>query len=160
MIPTAHVTEFLHSKIILMELILTRTTKTENSTIGVLQINGQHKCFTLEDKDRGINSNMSPEEIKAIKVYGKTAIPTGRYKVTVTYSQRFKQLMPEVMNVPGFAGIRIHPGNTAANTEGCILVGEEKCTDIIYRSRLAYNGIWPMLNAANEKEESVYITIK
>jgi ribosomal protein S13 len=92
-------------------------------SIGKLSINGKTICDTLEDEDRGLISEMTEEEIKSIKLYGKTAIPVGEYKVTMSYSQRFKKVMPLLLDVKGFAGIRIHSGNTAEDTEGCILCG-------------------------------------
>src|SRR4051794_32091313 len=110
----------------MMELLLVRSTKTEDSTIGSLQVDGQFQCFTLEDKDRGLTSGMRENAIKAVKVYGKTAIPTGRYRVVLSWSNRFEKYMPEVLGVAGYAVIRIHSGNTSVDTEGCILVGEVK----------------------------------
>ncbi len=95
-----------------MNLKLLRKTFTEESTIGVLSVNGTAECFTLEDK------------VRAVKIPGKTAIPAGIYEVTITFSDRFQKPLPLLLNVPNFAGIRIHPGNTAADTEGCILVGK------------------------------------
>jgi hypothetical protein len=141
-----------------MELLLVRCTKTESSTIGALQVDGEYQCFTLEDKDRGLTQGMGENMIKSVKVAGKTAIPTGRYRVVLSWSNRFQKYMPELLNVPGFAGIRIHSGNTAVDTEGCILVGEVKGDDVIYRSRLAYMKLLHILQDA-EKNQSVFITI-
>jgi hypothetical protein len=107
-------------------------------------------CYTLEDEVR-------PE---GVKVYGKTAIPAGRYEIRVTWSDRFQKPMPEVVGVPGFTGIRIHPGNTAANTEGCILVGREKDSNnlAIYKSRDAFRVVFDMI-AATLQKESLWLTI-
>ena len=82
-----------------------------------------YRKYTLEDTDRGLKSGMSEAAIAAVKVKGKTAIPTGVYSVLMTYSPRFKKAMPILCNVRGFSGIRIHSGNKAEDTEGCILCG-------------------------------------
>lgn len=107
-----------------MEIDLHRKYKKDGYTIGKLSINGKSICDTLEDTDRELTSDMSEEEIKERKVFGKTAIPVGEYKVVMTYSNRFKKQMPLLLDVKGFSGIRIHSGNTAEDTEGCILCGK------------------------------------
>lgn len=142
-----------------MELVLTRIEKTEESTIGALTHLGVHICYTLEDVDRGLVSSMSADEIKKIKVHGKTAIPTGRYEVVITQSVRFKKLMPLLKDVPGFIGIRMHSGNTAKDTEGCPLVGRKKGTNAIYESKLAYFDVFGIIHEALQKEK-VFITLK
>ena len=106
-----------------MILDLHRKYRKPGYTIGLLYVNGAYVCNTLEDTDRGLTDKMSSQEIAAIKVKGKTAIPTGRYKILMTYSPRFKKDMPLLCAVKGFEGIRIHSGNTASDTEGCILCG-------------------------------------
>lgn len=103
-----------------MKLLLTRTILTDASTIGVLQVNGVHECYTLEDKVREIPG----VPVSQWKIPHETAIPKGVYQVIIDYSARFKKDMPHVLNVPGFDGIRIHSGNRSADTEGCILVGQ------------------------------------
>lgn len=114
-----------------MELILKRQIKTKDFTLGELFINGQHFCYTVEDMVR------MPGE----KVFGKTAIPTGEYKVIVNMSNRFKKDMPILLNVPGFEGIRIHSGNTAADTEGCIIVGASRTINGVASSRIAFENL-------------------
>lgn len=109
-----------------MKLTLIRKYKKDKYCIGKLYIDGEYFCDTLEDKDRGLTDNMTVSEISKIKVKKETAIPTGTYKVTITYSNRFKKNMPLINNVKGFEGIRIHSGNTDKDTEGCILVGQNK----------------------------------
>lgn len=107
-----------------MKIDLHRKYKKDGYTIGNLSINGKSICDTLEDTDRELTSDMSEEDIKKRKVFGKTAIPVGEYKVVMTYSNRFKKQMPLLLDVKGFSGIRIHSGNTAEDTEGCILCGK------------------------------------
>ena len=114
--------------------------------------------FTLEDKDRGLSSAMPLSEIVSKKVYGKTAIPSGRYELALTYSDRFKRILPLLLDVPGFAGIRIHPGNWAANTEGCLLLGIGFAEDAITESKKACDAFMKQFEA-DLKTEKVYITI-
>jgi len=123
----------------------------EKATIGELYIgeNPQRQCYTLEDKVR-------PE---GIKIPGETAIPPGRYEVIVTYSERFKREMPLLLDVPNFEGVRIHSGNTDADTEGCILVGRIPVNnDCIGESRLAFGELFPLIDNAR-KNGKVYIEI-
>lgn len=91
-------------------------------TISRLYVNGKlFGCNTLEDTDRGLNQSMDLDEIKKKKVYGQTAIPSGSYECVYTYSNRFKKMLPLLLNVKGFEGIRIHSGNSAKDTEGVFL---------------------------------------
>ena len=130
-----------------MLITLSREIFTDNSTIGRLSINGQPLCYTLEDVPR------------ATKVYGKTSIPYGMYEIIINYSNRFKQQMPLLLNVPQFNGIRTHWGNTAEDTSGCILVGKTIAKDFIGESKIAYSEIFPIIDAAL-KIEKVWIEIK
>lgn len=143
-----------------MDLVLKRIAKKETYTIGRLYLNGEYVCDTLEDRDRGLdNDNMSIAEIKAIKVPGETAIPTGKYEVSLTYSQRFKRKMPLLSGVKGFDGIRIHSGNTHKDTEGCILVGRNKEVGKVLDSRYTYNNMYKKLEAAAKRGEYITISI-
>lgn len=99
-----------------MKVTIKRTFKGSEYTIGKLYIDGNYLCDTLEDTVR-------PE---GVKIAGKTAIPAGAYKVKKTMSPRFKKILPEILNIKGFSGVRIHAGNTAKDTEGCILLGLNK----------------------------------
>ena len=99
-----------------MKLTLKRNFKGADYTIGKLYIDGHYFCDTLEDTVRPANK----------KISGKTAIPAGNYKVIKSYSPRFKKILPEILNVPNFTGVRIHAGNTAKDTDGCILLGLNK----------------------------------
>jgi hypothetical protein len=130
-----------------MDMLVTRQTLTDESTIGELTIDGVHQCFTLEDKVR-------PE-----KIFGETAIPAGRYEVVVNFSNHFQKLLPELVSVPNFEGVRIHSGNTAKDTEGCILVGTSKGTNVISDSRTAFNALFAKIQAAAVNEK-VFIEIK
>lgn len=118
-----------------MQVTLWRKYRKPCYTIGRLYIDGVFFCNTLEDTDRGLAQYMSVGEIANIKIKGATAIPTGAYKVQRTYSPKYKRLMPQVMNVKGYAGIRIHSGNTAADTEGCILLGDNTAVGRLTNSR-------------------------
>lgn len=132
------------------DLILKRTTYTEKSTIGELSYDGKRLCYTLEDKVRDADEK---------KVFGKTAIPAGRYKVIVNMSNRFKIMMPLLVNVPGYEGVRIHVGNTDIDTLGCILAGRKKGVDSISESKLATKSLYDFID--NQlKKGSLYITIQ
>lgn len=98
-----------------MKIEVKRTFKGTEYTIGKLYIDGHYLCDTLEDTVRN-----------GVKIAGKTAIPAGTYKVKKTMSPRFKKVLPEILNVPGFTGVRIHAGNTATDTDGCLLLGLNK----------------------------------
>jgi len=101
-----------------MELKLERDILMRDRTLGQLSIDGKHFCWTLEDTVR-----------PGRKIYGETAIPAGTYEVKITRSARFRKDMLQIMNVPGFEGVRIHGGNRPQDTEGCVLVGFERDTD-------------------------------
>lgn len=104
-----------------------RSFKGPEYTIGKLYIDGAYFCDTLEDTVRP----------KGEKVYGKTAIPSGMYRVKKTMSPRFKKVLPEILEVEGFSGVRIHAGNTAKDTEGCILLGLNKVKGSVINSQNA-----------------------
>ncbi len=141
-----------------MKLTLKRTDFTADSTIGNLYINDKFFSYVLEDKDRGLTQSMNIIEIKARKVFGLTAIPYGTYKVILSMSNRFKRLMPEILNVKGFEGIRIHRGNTAANSLGCLIVGLKKSPNSVYESTAAETALMRVLQA--EKGEITLDIIK
>lgn len=133
-----------------MEITLRRTRLTPKATLGELAVDGIPECVTLEDVVRA----------PGVKVWGATAIDAGRYEVTIDFSQRFNRPMPHVMNVPNFTGIRIHKGNTSANTEGCILLGREVSgDDLITHSTEAWDSFWPQLGHALDFGEEVWLTI-
>lgn len=131
-----------------MELTVTRQPSEGGATIGEMMIDGEHCCYTCEDVVR-------PD---GVKVDGQTAIPAGRYKVIIDQSARFGCLMPHILDVPGFVGIRIHTGNTAADTEGCILVGIAKGVNSVGQSRMAFAPFFAKLEVACAAGD-VWITI-
>jgi hypothetical protein len=121
-----------------MKIEIKRLHKTANSTIGELLIDGVWECYTLEDIERDV------------KIKAETAIAKGTYKVIINQSNRFKRLMPLLLNVPNFEGVRIHAGNTNHDTEGCILVGRTRSKDFIGQSRKAYDSLFAKMQKAKE----------
>ena len=105
-------------------VVIKRLVFSEKSTIAELWTNGILFCNTLENKDRGLHQWMSLAEIASIKVMKETAIPRGYYHCKMTMSPRFGKIMPEILNVPGFSGARMHSGNKAEDTDGCPLFGD------------------------------------
>ena len=140
-----------------MELKIIRKYKKNDYTIGKMYINGEYFCDTVEDTDRGLSQNMKNSTIEAKKVYGKTAIPTGRYSVVLSYSNKFKKTLPLLKDVLGFGGIRIHSGNTAEDDSlGCIIVGENKIKGRVINSRATMERLMAKLRGQTE----IYITIE
>jgi hypothetical protein len=135
----------------IMEMKLTRSTLTRQSTIGMLFLDGSTvpECYTLEDVVRAPGT----------KVPGRTAIPAGTYQVTIDNSVRFRRPMPHVLDVPYFTGVRIHSGNTAADTEGCILVGRRPAADAVLDSRSAFLQLFTKLERAIAGGQTVTLTI-
>lgn len=139
-----------------MELLLQRDTLTGNSTGGVLYLNGEKFCYTLEDKMR---ENGRP--VGEWKIKGQTAIPVGRYKVTIAPSpKRGGRLMPLLLAVPGFSGIQIHTGNHKDDTEGCILLGTKREPDTVRESTIAFDKFFPLLQHAVTHGEPVWMEIR
>ena len=131
-----------------MEIKIIREEFTKRSTIGSLYIDTDFFCFTLEDAVRG----------PGIKIPGQTAIPEGRYAVIIDRSVRFKRMMPHILNVPMFEGIRIHQGNFPGDVEGCLAVGQIKKVDYVGQSIAAFNAFFPKLQEGL-KAGKVFITI-
>ena len=130
-----------------MKLDLWRKPPDGDATIGELEIDGAFEAFTLEDLPH-------PTKIK-----GRTRIPAGTYAVTITWSPRFGRNLPLVEDVPGFEGIRIHPGNTAEDTEGCILVGTQAGEAVVLNSRVAFLALFAKLEQAISNHDNISITI-
>ena len=141
-----------------MELLVVRYHKTPTYTIGKLFINGEYFCDTLEDTERGLANKMPLSQIQAAKRKGTTAIPTGRYLMELTVSPRFGRTLPIIIGVKEFDGIRIHRGNTHEDTEGCILVGENKAVGKVLNSANTENRLMERLQKINHTEQ-IYITI-
>lgn len=153
-----------------MKLLLRRIFKGPRYTIGKLFINGVYECDTLEDQDRGLTSQMSLEEIKAKKVYGVTAIPTGTYSINMTtvspkfkdkaWAKPYKGILPRLENVKGYEGVLIHVGNKAEDTLGCILVGENKVKGQVINSTATFYELMTVLLKAQSAGEVIELTIE
>ena len=131
-----------------MHLRVIREPSTVAATMGILLIDGVFTCWTLEDV------------VREVKIPGETAIPAGRYAVRLSLSQRFQKLLPEVLAVPGFTGIRIHAGNTQADTHGCVLVGRVRAVDRVEESKLALMHVMEQLRRATTAGDPITITIE
>lgn len=131
-----------------MNLVLEREHGTKGYTRGRLFLGEQFLCFTLEDQER------------EVKIPGETAIPCGFYQIAITRSERFQRFMPILLNVPGFSGVRIHPGNTASDTEGCILVGNILGADSVGDSRAAFSTLFEKMRIAADSREPMSIIIE
>lgn len=150
-----------------MELELRRIARRADYTIGHLYIDGQYFCDTIEDTDRGLRQDLPLSVNQAKKRKGVTAIPVGRYRVTLgVKSPRFSQkkqyaacngYLPRILNVPAFDGVLIHIGNTAKDSEGCILVGENKKVGMVINSTQTY---WRLYDRLQEAKDNIFITIK
>lgn len=134
-----------------MELKLIRKRFHKDSTIGELLIDGYFECYTLEDEVRPLGE----------KVPSETAIPAGTYKVVIDQSDRFKRLMPHLLDVPQFTGVRIHFGNTDDDTDGCILVGTTIVNEnFVGNSRIAFDQLFTKLKSTFDLGEEIQITIE
>ena len=148
-----------------MELVLERIAKKKTYTIGRLYIRrqvtdeylpgieDQYFCDTLEPTWRDYKNG-------AYKVKGRSAIPEGRYAVVISWSQKFGAWLPILLGVPKFEGIRIHAGNTSADTEGCILVGKNREVGKVLDSRIWVHRLKQKIVEAKGRGEPVWITIK
>lgn len=141
-----------------MKLTLKRIALRQTYTIGKLYIDDVYFCDTIEDTVRDLNKNGKFDNVEK-KVHSKTAIPYGIYEIKWTYSPRFKKYTPQLMNVPSFEGIRIHAGNTSADTEGCLILGENKQVGKVLNSRATINKFYPIIKKACSKGK-VTIEIK
>lgn len=133
-----------------MKLVLERLQLDKDVTIGALTVDGVFECWTLEDITRAVG----------VKVAGDTAIPYGTYPVSITHSPRFGRELPLLDKVPGFTGVRIHPGNTTADTEGCILVGTDRLAKSIGRSRMAFDNLFIKLAHAARAGQAITLEVE
>ena len=131
-----------------LEYKLCRIFHNDTYTIGKLYENGVYLCDVIEDVERDI------------KIADKTAIPKGTYKVIVNQSNRFKRLLPLLLDVPGFEGIRIHNGINETSSSGCLIVGENKIKGQVTNSRYWMNKICDTMYAAQMKGIKITITIE
>lgn len=154
-----------------LELLVDRKYKKETYTIGNLYVDGEWFCNTLEDRDRGLKSSMSLDEIERLKIYAETAIPAGQYVVRMDvvspkynrvkwYKDNFNGRMPRLENVKGFSGVLIHPGTTAVDSAGCIIVGLNKKKGNVLESRVTFTKLWKILEEAHKSKKTIYLTIK
>lgn len=133
-----------------MDIEIKRIYKGAEYTIGRLSIDGKYFCDTLEDTVRA----------PGVKVRGKTAVPAGRYRVVLSESPRFKRILPLLVDVLNFEGVRIHPGNTAKDTEGCLLVGFNQLKGKVVASRATFQKLFEKLWAADQAGEEIWTEIK
>ena len=139
-----------------MNLLVMRSAYGDKATEGTLFVDGVRECCTLEPVFR-VGED---QDIAAVKVQGKTAIPDGTYGVTISYSPKFGCDMPLLTGVPDFEDVRIHPGNSDVDTEGCILLGETVVNgDFIGASRVAFDAFFPKLKAAIAAGDVVQISL-
>ncbi len=126
----------------------------ENFTPGVLHLDGGHYCYTCEDEDRFLENGVTE------KVYGRTAIPRGRYRLTITWSERFKRFLPLVNDVPDFTGVRFHGGNRAEHSHGCVLGGQIPTADGVASCAPVVDGLCALLRDADALDEPVWLEVK
>lgn len=154
-----------------MDIKVKRIFKGDKYTIGNLYINDKFVCDTIEDVDRGLKQNMDNSEILQLKVQDQTAIPTGKYKVTLSvqspsfskkpyYLNFCNGYLPRLENVPGFSGILIHRGVDQNHSSGCIIVGYNTIKGKVTNSQKAFETVYSMLKEADDNEENIYITIE
>ena len=153
-----------------MEITLIRKYKLKDYTIGKLYIDGVYFCDTIEDADRGLYCGMGLDWIKEKKIYGETAIPYGRYKVTLKFQspkyankkqyEKCKGYIPRLLDVPGFDGILIHIGNFAKDSYGCILLGENKVKGAVVNSTIWFWKFYDIVKQADDEGKDIYITIQ
>ena len=127
-------------------------------TIGNLYINGSFFSNTLEDKNRDVNKNGKFDNGET-KIYGETCIPFGTYKVILTMSPKFKRELPRLLNVPSFEGVLIHRGNTAKDSAGCILIGENKAVGKVLNSTPYEERLVKMMKEVISRGEEITIEI-
>lgn len=143
-----------------MKLTLRRIAKKDTYTVGKLYIDGVYFCDTIEDKDRGLYQKQDIQELRKIKVPSKTAIPTGIYKISLSivspkysvkkiYQEICKGKVPRLLNVPGYEGVLIHIGNTAEDSAGCILVGQNKVVGKVINSTETFRKLYAKIKGQN-----------
>lgn len=127
-----------------MKIRVVREPSVDGATLGCMFLDGHFFCFTLEDEIR----ERTGAPVASWKVAGATAIPAGNYRVIVTPSARFGRPLPLLVDIPGFAGVRIHPGNVIGDTSGCVLVGQDRADGRLRNSRVACDRLFEQLHVA------------
>lgn len=153
-----------------MKILVKRIAKKATYTIGKMYLDGEFFCNTIEDKDRGLRSDMSLEEIKKIKIPSVTAIPTGTYKITIdVISPKFSKKaayqyiggkLPRLIGVKGFDGILIHQGTTEKDSAGCLIVGKNTIVGKVTQSQATFRALYAKMKEAKERREEITITIE
>lgn len=143
-----------------LTLTVRRFARRDTYTIGHLLVNGEVFSDTLEDTDRGLSSDMPLNAISSKKVYGRTAIPTGTYRVSVQYWSKHKRYVPYLHDVPGYTGILIHNGASDADTLGCILVGENRVKGRLTNGKVYMDNITLLCQRAIKAGKPIRITIE
>lgn len=139
-----------------MNLVVKREFFSDESTVGRLYIDGAFECFTLEDTCRETDGKTFP----SCKIQDETAIPRGTYQVIIDFSDHFHRELPHILEVPCYSGVRIHAGNSAKDTEGCLLVGRTRNVNWIGQSQAAFHDLMDKLEQAYNHCEQVFITIE
>ena len=132
----------------------------EEYTIGQMLVDGKYLCSTLEDVDRGLEQGMSLSQLKKLKIYGKTSIPTGTYAVTTYFWPKHRNTYPLLLKVPAYEGILIHGGTNHKDTLGCILVGENKVKGGLVNCQRYVRMLTKMVQEAEQRGEEVTITVR
>jgi hypothetical protein len=147
-----------------MEILQKRVKRGENSTLSILFVDGIKRGYVVEDKDRDLHSTMTLAALMATKVHSHTAIPTGRYRVSLRKSPKFKRHLPWLLDVPGFQYIYCHPGNWIKDTLGCLLPGlswgYENGEYCVRQSKKCFNPLYDEIFAALGREEEVWWTVE
>ena len=155
-----------------MTIEVYRKWKKETYTVGQLFIDGKFFCNTIEDKDRHLDQSMPLKKIQEVKVAAKTAIPTGTYRIRMDIISPKYSLkpwyvknchgarLPRIENVPGWSGILIHAGNTAADSSGCLLVGKNDVVGMVTDSKATFLKLYNKMYEAYKKGEIIKIIIR
>ena len=143
----------------MLKVLLDRRWAKPDYSIGRWYVNGELWCNTLEPTDRGLYSYMSTEEIKKIKVIGKTAIPKGKYQITMSYSPKFKRYLPLINDIKCFSRVLVHVGNYPKDTEACIILGKNNKVGMVSNSTYWVNKFVEKVNEAINHGEIVSLEI-
>lgn len=141
-----------------LNLLIRREQFTDQATLGSLYLAGLWECFTLEDRVRADPDLSTPQN--EAKVYGETAIPVGKFRMVLSLSPRLKIVTPELLDVPGFSGIRVHVLNRPEETLGCIGVGQGRADGRLVRSQLAFDALMGKLRRRAELGDRMWATVE